>query len=81
MSMYENQTSLRLPCGGIALFDHWSGCSYRCIDCLATVGSVGMPRSCKEEAEKYLNWEKIGGTGWDYKTGAPKKKGSRNELV
>lgn len=72
---------MRLPCGGTARFDEASGIGYRCEDCMAVVGSVGQPKSCKEEAEKYLNWERIGGTGWDYKKGAPKQKGKKRELV
>jgi hypothetical protein len=55
-----------LPCGGHAVFDHSSGCSYRCLDCLATIGSIGQPRSCKEQAEKYDRWKELGGAGWDY---------------
>lgn len=58
-----------LPCGGVARFDHESGCSYRCTSCMATVGSMGQPRSCKDEADKYDNWKKLGGKGWDYAKG------------
>ena len=42
---------IKLPCGGIAHFDLSSGISYRC-ECGAVVGSIGMPRSCKEEFDK-----------------------------
>ena len=55
-----------LPCGGVAEFDDGSGCSYRCTHCRATVGSIGMPRRCKKEMEKWDAWEKLGGKGWDY---------------
>lgn len=40
--------SIDLLCGNKAYFDRDTGCSYRCIACFATVGSIGMPRSCKE---------------------------------
>lgn len=66
------EKEIYLPCGGVAIFDHGSGCSHRCIDCLATVGSVGMPRDCRAEMEKYEAWEKLGGAGWDYNTGKTK---------
>ena len=56
---------MRLPCGGIAYWDESSGISYRC-ECGAVVGSIGMPQSCKDEAQKWENWEKLGGKGWDY---------------
>lgn len=59
-----------LPCGGIAYFDEGSGCSHRC-ECGATVGSIGQPQSCKDEAQKYRNWEGLGGKGWDYDKGEP----------
>lgn len=42
---------IKLPCGGTAHFDLSSGISYRC-ECGAVVGSIGMPRACKEELEK-----------------------------
>jgi len=55
-----------LPCGGTAWFDTSSGIAYRCEDCGAVVGSIGQPQSCKDEADKWDNWEKLGGKGWDY---------------
>jgi hypothetical protein len=58
--------TMNLPCGGTAIFDHGSGCAYRCLDCMAVIGSIGQPRQCKEEAEKYRQWEELGGKGWDY---------------
>jgi hypothetical protein len=58
-----------LPCGGRGHFDHGSGCSYRCEHCMATVGSIGQPRSCKEEAEKWEAYEKAGMWRWDYSKG------------
>lgn len=37
-----------LPCGGTPQFDHGSGHAYRCDNCFAVIGSIGMPKSCKE---------------------------------
>lgn len=59
-----------LPCGGTAYFDESSGISHRC-ECGAVVGSVGMPKLCRDEKEKYENWQKLGGKGWDYHKGVP----------
>lgn len=56
---------IRLPCGGTAYFDESSGISYRC-ECGAVVGSIGMPKSCQDEADKWKAWEALGGKGWDY---------------
>ena len=61
----ENIDPIRLPCGGVAYFDHGSGISYRC-ECGATVGSIGMPQHCREEAEKWDMIKALGGEGWDY---------------
>jgi hypothetical protein len=58
--------SMELPCGGKAEFDTGAGYGYRCMDCMAVVGSIGQSKHCKEEAEKYRNWEKLGGKGWNY---------------
>lgn len=74
MSVYADNVKYQvmyLPCGGEAHFDHGSGCSYRCHDCMATVGSMGQPRSCREEAKKWDTWEELGGQGWDYNKGEP----------
>lgn len=57
---------MALPCGGTAYFDEESGISYRCLNCLAVVGSIGMPRICREEAEKWEIQKILGGEGWDY---------------
>ena len=57
---------MNLPCGGTAVFDEGSGISYRCLDCLAVVGSTGQPQECKDAAKKYENWQKLGGKGWNY---------------
>jgi hypothetical protein len=59
----------RQPCGGTALFD--GDYSYRCMDCMAVIGSMGQPNSCKQEAKKYENWRELGGKGWDYEKGEP----------
>lgn len=61
-----------LPCGGTAYFDHESGISYRCTDCMAVVGSIGQPQECKDEANKYDAWAKLGGVNWDYNAGREK---------
>lgn len=68
---YELQP-MYLPCGGEAEFDTGSGCSYRCWTCMATVGSIGQSKSCKDAAKFWENWEELGGKGWDYSTGQPK---------
>jgi len=60
------------PCGSRATFDHDSGMSYRCDTCFAVIGSIGQPRECVDEAQKFANWEKMGGTGWDYDKGCAK---------
>lgn len=68
-SEYHLYDPMNLPCGGTAYWDEGSGISYRC-ECGAVVGSIGMPKSCKDEAQKYENWEKLGGKGWDYFKGS-----------
>ena len=64
-SEYHLYDPMHLPCGGTAYWDEGSGISYRC-ECGSVVGSIGMPQSCKDEAQKYDNWKKLGGKGWDY---------------
>lgn len=64
--MDHNLPNIKLPCGGVAYFDHDSGISYRCEYCGAVVGSIGQPQSCKDAAQKYDNWKALGGEGWDY---------------
>lgn len=61
--------TIKLACGASAYFDQSSGISYRCEDCMATVGSIGMPQRCKDEEAKWTAWEKLGGQGWDYGLG------------
>lgn len=68
--MYE---PMYLPCGGTAYFDEGSDCSYRCEHCMATVGSIGQPRSCKEEADKWDTYKAQGMWEWDYSEGISKK--------
>ncbi len=71
--LYEEKLDpMYLPCGGTAYFDDSSGISYRCDHCMAVVGSIGQPQSCKDEEQKYLNWKKLGGKGWDYNLGCVK---------
>ena len=55
-----------LPCGGIAYWDEASGIAYRCELCNAVVGSIGQPRRCREEAQKWDMMKALGGKGWDY---------------
>ncbi len=61
-----NHFFMHLPCGSLAEFDHSSGCAHRCTECLAVVGSVGMPSECKEKMDMYESWQRLGGKGWDY---------------
>jgi hypothetical protein len=48
---------IELLCGGIASFDYSNRISYRCHNCMAVVGSVGMPSECKQlyEMEKIVD--------------------------
>ena len=62
-----------LPCGNRATFDHASGMSYRCDQCWAVVGSIGQPRECRDEMNKWKNWKTLGGRDWDYNKGGEKK--------
>ena len=51
MNKIDNNNTIhnyKLECGSIAVFDVRSGCSHICSRCLAVVGSVGMPRQCKD---------------------------------
>jgi hypothetical protein len=63
--------TMYLPCGGEANFDYSSGISYRCEMCNAVIGSVGQPRRCQEEADKWAAYEKAGMWKWDYSKGEP----------
>lgn len=65
--------TMYLPCGGVANFDCSSGISYRCEVCNAVIGSVGQPRSCKDDDQFWRGWKDLGGMGWDYMRGEPKK--------
>lgn len=61
---------MHLPCGGEAHFDEGAGYGHRCWDCMAVVGSIGQPRSCKDEMDKYEILKKLGGrVSWDYNKG------------
>lgn len=60
---------IKLACGSSAYFDQSSGISYRCEDCMAVVGSIGMPQRCKDEESKWKVSEILGGRGWDYGLG------------
>jgi hypothetical protein len=61
--------TMYLPCGGEANFDHDSGISYRCEMCCAVIGSVGQPRSCRAEMDKWAAYEQAGMWRWDYDQG------------
>ena len=50
--MIEAYKPIQMPCGGTAYFDEGAGYGYRCWDCMAVVGSIGMPQSCREEYRK-----------------------------
>jgi hypothetical protein len=50
------------PCGNLAYFDVESGIGYRCQTCFAILGSMGMPRECKELADMERTVEKLKGT-------------------
>ena len=63
-----------LPCGNKAVFDYESGIGHRCMHCTAIVGSMGQPRSCAEEIEKYEVAKKLGMPGWNYSTGTVMEK-------
>ena len=65
--------TMHLPCGGTANFDWSSGISYRCEDCGSVVGSIGQPQSCKDVDQFWKGWKELGGNGWDYRRGEPKK--------
>ena len=73
MQLFEELLDkIHLPCGGTAYFDDGSGCSHRC-ECGATVGSIGMPKRCKEAEEKYVMLKLLGSKAyWDYDTGEEK---------
>lgn len=66
---WNTHRGMRLPCGGTAYFDVGSGISYRCEDCGAVVGSIGQPRECRDEADKWYAYEKSGMWRWNYQTG------------
>jgi hypothetical protein len=69
----KNLPPMYLPCGGVAYFDVASGIAYRCELCGAVVGSIGQPQECKDEQQKWDNWKKLGGKGWDPITGESEK--------
>lgn len=57
---------MKLPCGGVAYWNENTGINHRCENCGSVVGSWGQPQRCKDEMQKWDNWEKLGGKGWDY---------------
>ena len=66
-------SDIRLPCNATAIWDSPSDMGYRCTTCYAMVGSIGQPRSCVDEADKYKMMEILGGKGWDYTKGKSKE--------
>ena len=63
---------MRLPCGGVAWLDPDSSTyGFRCEHCMSVVGSIGQPRDCKEEADKWEVQKTLGGKGWNYQQGTP----------
>jgi len=48
-----------LPCGGVPRWDEGSGCGYRCMDCFAMVGSIGMPSRCRKLMEEERERETV----------------------
>lgn len=64
--LVDFKSLMKLPCGGIAYYDENSGISYRCAQCMAVVGSIAQPQSCKDEEAKWEAWAKLGGQEWDY---------------
>jgi hypothetical protein len=73
MEFEEYLLPLKLPCGGEARFDFESGISYHCERCGAVIGSIGQLQHCKDEDEKYRLMKRLGGKGWDYRSGGPEK--------
>lgn len=73
-------TILKLPCGGIAHFDDGAGYGYRCENCMAVLDSIGQPRRCKEEADKWRAYQKMGLFRWNYYTGNPEVYSTEKEL-
>lgn len=55
----------KMACGGTPLFDHGSGCSYRCDTCFAVIGSVGQSDYCKDinndEENRKIEWAMLAG--------------------
>lgn len=66
MALSDLLDPMKLPCGGVAYWDGDSGNSHRCENCGSVVGSWGQPQHCKDEMQKWDNWEELGGKGWDY---------------
>jgi hypothetical protein len=67
---YSGPRRIILPCVAVAIQEEFC---YRCINCNAVVGSIGQPKECREESEKYKTLYALGGKGWDYKLGEQKK--------
>lgn len=51
MNAYDKTTifkPIKLLCGSEAVFDVESGMGHRCTTCNAMLGSIGMPKRCKD---------------------------------
>lgn len=62
--MYDdfiNPKSIDAPCGATAYFDIGSGIGYRCEECEAIIGSIGMPRECRTLLDMDTVAEKLKG--------------------
>lgn len=57
----ESEFNIPLPCGAIGTFDFASGMGYRCTDCFAMWGSIGMPQHCRDIKEMAEIVEKLKG--------------------
>lgn len=53
------QEIIHLECGNWAEFDEGSGCSYRCLECGATIGSIAEPRRCVEKRREKEDKAKV----------------------
>ena len=56
---------ITVACGATAYFDSGSGCAYRCGTCGAVLGSVAMPKACRQleddAANAHAAWKILGG--------------------
>jgi hypothetical protein len=68
--MHNLYDPIHLPCSSQAEFDEGAGYGHRCWNCMAVVGSIGMPRECRAEMDKYTLLQALGSKiKWDYNKG------------